>query len=123
MNITRAVVIGICGLVVGAPVSSVFAARMDSIVTIKNRSSWDIHELYLSSTDDDEWGPDQLGSQVIDSGGKFVLHSIPCDAYDVRLVDEDGDACVVEAVALCADQGDWVISDRDLLACQAGTDE
>lgn len=122
MNIARAVVVGICSLVAGALVNPVFAARSDSAVTIKNRSNWVIVELYLSSTDDDEWGPDQLGRKVIGSGDSFVLHSIPCDAYDVKLVDEDNDVCVVEAVALCAGQGDWVISDRDLLACQASTD-
>jgi len=94
----------------------------DSAVNIVNHSDWSIHELYVSSADADEWGDDQLGSEVIESGGgSFLLHSIPCDDYDVRLVDEDGDECVVGGVPLCADDDDWVISNDDLLACQGET--
>lgn len=97
------------------------ARRSDSDVELVNRSAWDIHELYLSSVDDDEWGPDQLGDEVIESGGSFLLHSIPCDDYDVLLVDEDGDECVLEGVGLCGDSEAWVITSKDLLACQFGS--
>jgi len=102
---------------------AVAAGSYDSVVNINNQSSWDIHEMYLSSTDTTDWGPDQLGEHVIGNDETFKLHGIPCDDYDVRLVDEDGDACVVGGVTLCADQDAWVISDDDLLACQAATDE
>ena len=95
------------------------AAKLDSAVKIRNDSDWSIHELYVSSEDDDEWGPDQLGSEIIESeGGSYQLHSIPCDSYDVRLVDEDGDECVVSGVLLCADKDTWRITNDDLLACQ-----
>ena len=47
----------------------------------------------------------------------------PCDDYDVKLVDEDGDSCVVGGVTLCADSDAWVITDEDLLACQVVTEE
>lgn len=95
----------------------------DSAVTIRNDSSWQIHQLYLSPTAEEEWGSDQLRDDIIDSGAAFTLQGIPCNEYDVRLVDEDEDVCVVEAVPLCADQDQWVINDDDLLACQAETDE
>lgn len=100
-----------------------FAADTDAVVAITNNSSWDLHNLYISSVDDQEWGPDQLGDAVIASGESFTLNNIPCDAYDVRVVDEDGDECVVNAVALCADKDAWVIDDTDLLACQAASEE
>ena len=99
-----------------------FAADTDATVAITNNSSWDLHHLFISSVDDQEWGEDQLGDAVIASGESFTLNSIPCDAYDVRVVDEDGDECVVNAVALCADKDAWVIDDTDLLACQAATE-
>ena len=95
-----------------------FAADTDAQVTINNNSSWDIHQLYISSVDTQEWGPDQLGEDAIASGNSYTLHSIPCDAYDVKIVDEDGDECVVAAVALCADKDDWTIEDEALLECQ-----
>lgn len=91
-------------------------------VVIKNKSSWAIHNLFISSVDTQEWGPDQLGEHVIDAGGgSYTLTDIPCGAYDVRLVDEDGDECVVGDVGLCAAKGNWVIEDQDLLECQSGS--
>ena len=99
------------------------AAAGDSKVVLKNLSHWAIHELYFSPTEEREWGEDQLGKHTINTGETFTLTGVPCDSYDVRVVDEDGDACVVENVALCADKEKWVISDEDLLACQNNTSE
>jgi len=93
-----------------------------SRVDIVNNSNWAIHELYLSSSADTHWGPDQLKEQTIESGESFQLNRIPCDTYDVRLVDEDQDECVVNEVSLCAGQGTWEITDDYLLACQAETE-
>ena len=120
MRRSLAILVTAVGVALGTAVS---AGKLDSAVTIVNESAWDIHHLYLSSVDEEEWGPDQLGDHVIGSGESFQLSGIPCDAYDVRIVDEDGDECVVGAVALCADKDDWVIDDEDLLSCQAETEE
>ena len=91
-------------------------------VVIKNKTDWEIHHLFLSPTENEKWGPDQLGDHVIAPGGTFELHSIPCDAYDVMLVDEDGDECVVADVDICNGQAGWVISNDDLLECEAESD-
>jgi hypothetical protein len=96
------------------------AKRSDSDVTFVNRSSWDIYEIYLSAVDEDDWGPDQLEDGILESGGSFLLHGIPCDDYDVLLIDEDGDECVLEDVDLCGDSEQWAITDEDLLACEFG---
>jgi len=117
----RTVAASIVGLLTFAALP-LFAGSYDSVVVIENQSSWEIHQLYLSSTEDEEWGPDQLGSQIIESGGNFQLHGIPCDDYDVRLVDEDGDICIVGGVPLCGDDDAWVIDNDDLLSCQAATE-
>jgi hypothetical protein len=99
------------------------APKKNATVKIINQSKWEIHHLYLSSTDNEEWGPDQLGENVIDAkGGTFLLHSIPCDDYDVKVVDEDGDECVIEDVTLCGDRSYWKITDKDLLACEGYSD-
>lgn len=99
------------------------ASKSSSTVVIENQSDWEIHQLFLSSVDEEEWGPDQLGDEIIpSSGGRFTLHSIPCDDYDVQLIDEDGDSCVVGGVGLCGDRDTWVISNKDLLTCQAATE-
>src|ERR1044071_7556914 len=68
---------------------------------VNNRSDWDIYHMYLSPEQKDTWGPDQLGEHVIKSGESFTLNDIPCGEYDIKLVDEDGDACVVEGIVMC----------------------
>ena len=87
-------------------------------VTVSNRSDWEIHHFYLSPADENHWGPDQLGDDVIGTGESFTLKDIPCDTYDVKLVDEDGDECVIGSVDLCAQKDHWVITSDDLLDCE-----
>ena len=103
-----------------AAVGTSEAARSDSDVTFVNRSDWDIYELYISPVDEGEWGPDQLEDGVLESGASFILYAIPCDDYDLLLVDEDGDECLLEDVDLCGDSEEWVITSKDLLACEFG---
>lgn len=97
----------------------VFAAHKKATITIVNQSKWEIHHLYLSSSDDKHWGADQLGDAVLDAnGGSFKLTDIDCDKYDIKLIDEDGDECVVEKVALCDGATEWKITDKALLKCE-----
>lgn len=97
--------------------SDAFAAGK-SDVTVNNESEWMITHFFLSPIDQNEWGEDQLGDQVIEKGGSFTLTGVPCDSYDVKLVDEDGDECVVAEVDICGSDDEWVISDEDLLECE-----
>jgi hypothetical protein len=97
----------------------VSSAEKKSDVTVVNHAAWDIHHLYLSAADENEWGPDQLGTEVMATGDSFKLTGIPCDEYDVRLVDEDGDECMIFAVDICGANETWVIESGDLLECEA----
>lgn len=90
-------------------------------VTIQNKADWDIHHFYLSSTDEKDWGPDQLGKDTIGKGEFFKLADVPCDYYDVKLVDEDGDQCVIEDVDICGSDEVWTITNKDLLKCQVAS--
>ncbi len=106
-------------LLVLAAIPAAAAAKKKATIKVVNQSKWEIHHLYLSSTTDKHWGPDQLGDAVIDAkGGTFKLTNIDCDDYDIKVVDEDGDECVVEAVNLCGDDTVWKITDKILLACE-----
>lgn len=87
-------------------------------VKIINQSKWEIHHIYLSSSDDESWGDDHLGEEVLAKGDSLELTNIPCDLYDVKVVDEDGDECVIEEVDLCGDHSYWKITDKDLLECE-----
>lgn len=106
----------VCAVALLVPV---IAQAQKSSVVVKNKSDWEIHQFFLSPVDTDKWGPDQLGEEVIGTGGTFTLNGVPCDSYDVMLVDEDGDECVVSEVDICSDSQGWVISNDDLLECQA----
>lgn len=94
------------------------AAGRKSDVTVHNDSEWAILHFFLSSSADEEWGPDQLGDHVIKNGGSFTLTGVPCDEYDVKLVDEDGDECEIGGVDICGEDDEWVITDEDLLECE-----
>jgi hypothetical protein len=87
-------------------------------VKIINQSKWEIHQIFLSSSDDQEWGPDQLEDEVLAKGESLTLTDIDCDIYDIQVVDEDGDECVIEQVDLCGDNSYWKITDKDLLECE-----
>jgi hypothetical protein len=95
-----------------------FAAGKKSTVKIINQSKWEIHHIFLSSTEDESWGPDQLEDSVLGKGESLTITSIPCDLYDVKVVDEDGDECIIEQVDLCGNNAYWKITDKDLLACE-----
>ena len=94
-----------------------FAARK-ATVKIINASNWEIHHIYLSSSDDRHWGEDLLGDDILAKGDSLNLSNISCDLYDIQVVDEDGDECVIEEVDLCGDHSYWKITDKDLLECE-----
>lgn len=116
-----------CGLALAALVvlsvpAQLHAAPKKATVKVVNKSDWQIDQFFLSSSEEDEWGPDQLGEEVIGSGESFSLKSIPCDTYDIMLVDEDGDECVVEEVDICGGAETWTITNKILLGCQEASE-
>ena len=95
-----------------------FAAKKKATIKVINQSKWEIHHLFLSSVKDNAWGPDQLGEDILKKGDAITLKDIDCDKYDIKVVDEDGDECVVEDQSLCGDDSYWKITDAVLLACE-----
>jgi hypothetical protein len=58
-----------------------------------NNSSVAICYLYVSPSDSDEWGPDQLGENtVVDPGATFTLTGIEPGQYDMRVESCEGDS-------------------------------
>jgi len=99
-----------------------YAAKKKATVKIINQSKWEIHHLFLSSTEDDQWGPDQLEDEILAKGDSVTLTGIDCGTYDIKVVDEDGDECVIEEVELCGDDSYWKITDKELLECEGHAD-
>ena len=100
--------------------SSTEAQRRTATVTIRNNSSWNLHHFYVSPHDQNTWGPDQLGDEVIANGESFTITDIPCDAYDLKLVDEDGDQCIITDIDLCNENLVWTIDQSVLANCGGG---
>ena len=118
--IKRGLCFGLAAVLSVAGFATVASAQgKKASVKVVNKSDYDIHHLYLAAHESDDWGPDQLGKNVIaKKSGSFTLTDIPCETYDVQLVDEDGDKCEVEKVDICAANATWTIETKDLLACQ-----
>jgi len=101
-----------------------------------------LRALFLAGEPLDEttaaWIADGLGKPVIDNywqtetgwpiltvcngieptPSKFGSPGKAVYGYDVKLVDEDGDECVVTEVDICGGHDDWVITDDELLECE-----
>jgi hypothetical protein len=94
------------------------AAKQKASIKVVNQSKWEIHHLFVSPTGEDNWGPDQLRDETIGTGESFTLTNIDCDDYDIKVIDEDGDECVIENVNMCGDHSIWKITDKNLLRCE-----
>ncbi len=96
-------------------------ALADVTVTLDNQSSLSIHQLYLSPSTEEEWGPDQLGEQLVKPGESIDLKNVPPGIYDVLLVDKDGNECTVEHVEIAGtkDWFIWFITDYMLAVCMS----
>ena len=95
-----------------------FARKKNATAKVSNFSKWEIHEIYLAESESDNWGAERLRGRVLKNGDSFVLQNLACDTYDVKIVDEDGEECVIEQVELCGGTTHWRITDEDLLACE-----
>jgi hypothetical protein len=107
-------------LVLGSvPASAEIQGR--STVTVVNRSIWAIHHIYMSSFYSSSWGRDMLGEYILYPNQQFELRTLGCDLYDIKLVDQDGDTCVLRKINICRTRQQWVINNDTLLLCEATT--
>jgi hypothetical protein len=82
------------GLFFLAGIFTLSAQNLPSIRIINN-TGYDIYFLYVSSSEDDEWGEDILGEKVLEDGMTFT-YRLPqplsrASVYDFMAEDEDGD--------------------------------
>ena len=104
-----------------APATATAQRRGHYTLLIENDSRYDIYYLYMSRTLEDDWGSDQLGNEVLDSGETFALGNIPAGEYDVKFVNEDDDECVLNDIAIINDT-EWRLTTNFLLECEGYRD-
>lgn len=112
-------VLAVLALTVGvfAVLPQTSAAQNRYSLKLNNKSKFDIYHLQVSSTEEDEWGPDQLGDNVLEAGTSFTLTNIKPGEYDIRVIDEDGDKCVLNNVKIF-ENSQWDITTARLLHCE-----
>lgn len=78
-----------------------------------NNSSVNLHELYVSAHDADDWGEDILGTEILaaeESGAVTITDGKATCDYDLRFVSEDGSAIERANVNLC-ETGSFTLQD------------
>lgn len=90
--------------------------RGRTTVTLWNESGYTIERFYMSSTSNPYWSADLLGRGRLASGyhTNFIAD---LGRYDVKLVDSDGDECVVNGVQIGGDRRLTITRDL-LLRCE-----
>ena len=100
-----------CLLSVATAVSALAAQ-----LTVINSSDYVVHHLHVSPSKSRSWGPDQLGKEIIGRAERFTVRNIPDGTYDLKLVDEDEDECIVEDVEVSGTIT-WTLTDTVIENC------
>lgn len=84
-------------------------------LVVENLSQQTVCYLFVSPTDAEDWGEDQLGTdEVINSGEAFSVFDIPTGTYDLRADDCNGETLVEQYAAKITTAGlTWTLSDTE----------
>lgn len=114
------IVLFCAALLLGASVLQVDAQNRYWL-KINNRSGYQITKLFVASTEDNEWGPDQFGDEkedVLNPGESYTLDDLVPGEYNIKFVDPDGDTCVLKDIKIFKNES-WNLTDSWLEACGA----
>ena len=81
-----------------------------SVTINNNSSSLEIRHVYLSHTDKDDWGGDQLGETPITPGHSRTLNNVSCDSAEIKVIGEDQNGCFLYQIVACGSNATWTIS-------------
>ncbi|WP_237214658.1 hypothetical protein [Falsiroseomonas oryziterrae] len=78
-------------LVLGGLAAPALAQSNDPSFRVNNRSGVTINEIYVSSSNDNSWGPDRLGANVLAPGQTLVVRLPQAQCInDIRIVYANG---------------------------------
>jgi hypothetical protein len=85
-----------------AATASLLAGKQDFVLV--NKTGLTVDQLYVSSSDTENWEEDVLGRDVLPNGQSVTItfegREKQC-LYDLKIVDEDGDELVWTEIDLC----------------------
>lgn len=112
-NATRrfAFLLIVIGMLAMLPLLSGAHTPATTSITVVNNSSREVRHLYLSPTNQDNWGPDQLsGSMIGSGGGSYTLSNVSCEQANVKVIAEDHNGCFLYQVVACGQSSTWTIT-------------
>lgn len=92
------------------------ASALAAELTVINSSDYVVHHLHVSPSQSRNWGPDQLGKEIIGRAERFTVRNIPDGTYDLKLVEEDEDECIIENVEVSGAMT-WMLTDTVIENC------
>ncbi len=108
--------VGLALLVPAASSTSAASAQSDDqTFTISNESSYRIDHVYMTRSSDRRWGGDLLDGYL--RPNQYLELNVDPGRYDIKVVDRDGDACVIAGVDVFQDEV-WHLTNTRLLACE-----
>lgn len=106
-----AIVLIVIGILATVPLLSGAHTPATTNITVVNNSSREIRHLYLSPSNQDNWGPDQLGGSMIGSGGgSYTLSNVACSQTDIKVIAEDHNGCFLYQIVSCGQSSTWTIT-------------
>jgi hypothetical protein len=113
-----AVLVILVGIMACIPLLSRAHAPTTTTITIVNSSTNEIRHVYLSPTDQNNWGSDQLVNSVIPSGGgSFTLSDVACNSSGIKVITEDQSGCFLYQVVTCSQATTWTITNEATPDC------
>lgn len=79
-------------------------------ISIANNSGRSIIHVYFSHTDQDDWGPNQIGDSTIASGESYTINGVSWDASQIKVVAEDGNGCFSYGVVSSSGSSTWTLT-------------
>jgi len=96
------------------------ARPLTASIRIVNNSSRTIRNVYLSHSDADDWGSNQLGSSSIGSGESYTISNLSWDQPTVKVIAEDQDGCFLSQVVEVSANASWTITNDTAADCGGG---
>ena len=81
-----------------------------SSIAVTNNSTLEIRHLYLSSTTDENWGPDQLNGATVAPNGSFTISNVSCGQGGIKVIAEDQNGCFFYKTVDCSSDATWTIA-------------
>ena len=85
----------------------------EGTITVTNNSSIALDEIYSSTCDEDEWGDDLMGVEVLEPGEEIDI-TVEVGCWDIKAVAEDGQE--IDDYSITIEDGDeleWTVEDDD----------